>query len=225
MKIKQEIPIFFSCDDAYVPYLTVAIRSLIDHTSKENDYSIVVLNTGLSIQNQKELKQMATENVKINFEDVSKSMEEINNELKLRLRDYYSIAIYYRLFIPSLFPIYEKAIYLDADMVILDDVAKLESVKKNIDKYRIIKIDNKIVSMAIFSKNDNSYHISEVYTRDEYRGRGYAKKVVNAVKNEILALGMKATLNVDKKNPISNHLYSSLGFKKVFSQGIYTIKR
>ena len=125
MKIKQEIPIFFSCDDAYVPYLTVAIRSLIDHTSKENDYSIVVLNTGLSIQNQKELKQMATENVKINFEDVSKSMEEINNELKLRLRDYYSIAIYYRLFIPSLFPIYEKAIYLDADMVILDDVAKL----------------------------------------------------------------------------------------------------
>ena len=107
----------------------------------------------------------------------------------------------------------------------LDDVAKLESVKKNIDKYRIIKIDNKIVSMAIFSKNDNSYHISEVYTRDEYRGRGYAKKVVNAVKNEILALGMKATLNVDKKNPISNHLYESLGFKKIFSQSVYYVKK
>lgn len=125
MNIKQEIPIFFSCDDNYVPYLTVAIRSLIDHTSKGNDYSIIILNRGLSLQNQKEIKQMATENVKINFEDVSKSMENINKELQLRLRDYYSVAIYYRLFIPSLFPIYEKAIYLDADMIILDDIANL----------------------------------------------------------------------------------------------------
>ena len=32
-----------------------------------------------------------------------------------------------------------------------------------------------------------------------------------------------ATLNVDKKNPISNHLYASLGFKKLFSQGVYHI--
>ena len=125
MNIKHEIPIFFSCDDNYVPYLTVAIKSLIEHTSKENDYSIIVLNTGLNKQNQKELKQMATENVKINFEDVSESLKDINKELKLRLRDYYSVAIYYRLFIPSLFPVYEKAIYLDADMVILDDIANL----------------------------------------------------------------------------------------------------
>ena len=60
-----------------------------------------------------------------------------------------------------------------------------------------------------------------VYTRDEYRGRGYARKGVNSAKNEILAAGKRVTLNVDRKNPISNHLYSSLGFKRVFSQGEY----
>ena len=53
---------------------------------------------------------------------------------------------------------------------------------------------------------------------------GYARKLVNYAKNEIIAQGKIATLNVDKKNPISNHLYSSLGFKKVFSQGIYKQK-
>ena len=146
MNIKQEIPIFFSCDDNYVPCLTVAIKSLIDHTSKENDYSIIILNRGLSKENQKELKQMATSNVKINFEDVSKSMEKINNELQLRLRDYYSAAIYYRLFIPSLFPIYEKAVYLDADMIILDDIANL---------YNIDMGDNLLMATTDATVNDS----------------------------------------------------------------------
>ena len=38
MDINQEIPIFFSSDDNYVPYLAVAIRSLIDHTTQNNTY-------------------------------------------------------------------------------------------------------------------------------------------------------------------------------------------
>lgn len=125
MNIKQEIPVFFSCDDNYVPYLTVAIYSLIEHSSKDNNYRIIVLNSGMSKKNQEEIRLMSTKNVKISFEDISESLKDINDELKLRLRDYYSIAIYYRLFIPNLFPMYEKAIYLDADMLILDDVAKL----------------------------------------------------------------------------------------------------
>ena len=125
MNTKQEIPVFFSCDDNYVPYLTVAIRSLIEHSSKENDYRIIVLTSSMKESNKDEIKLMETKNIKISFEDISKSLEKVYNELKLRLRDYYSTAIYYRLFIPSLFPFYEKAIYLDADMVILDDVAKL----------------------------------------------------------------------------------------------------
>ena len=71
---------------------------------------------------------------------------------------------------------------------------------------------------------DNSYRITHVYTRVEYRGMGYAKKVVNTIKNEILDMGYIATLNVDMSNPISNHIYKKIGFKKVFSQGIYLVK-
>ena len=100
MNIEQEIPIFFSCDDNYVPYLTVAIHSLIENSNKENMYRIIILNTGISKENKRDIKSMMTENVKIDFEDISKQLKEINNELKIRLRDYYSMAIYYRLFIP-----------------------------------------------------------------------------------------------------------------------------
>lgn len=62
-----------------------------------------------------------------------------------------------------------------------------------------------------------------MYTRDAYRGKGYARKVVNTLKNEILSAGRRAVLNVDRNNPISYHLYASLGFRRVFSQGEYRI--
>ena len=44
---------------------------------------------------------------------------------KLYTRDYYTKTTYFRLFIPNLYPQYDKAIYLDSDIVVLGDIAKL----------------------------------------------------------------------------------------------------
>jgi len=102
------------------------------------------------------------------------------------------------------------------------DKANRKSVEKGISNFRLLKKDGLIISMAkMIDSSDESMRISDVYTRNEYRGKGYARKVVNAVKNDILDKGKIATLNVDKKNPISYHLYLSLGFERVFSQGEY----
>ena len=40
---KNEIPIFFSINDQYAPYLSVAILSIVDHASFENHYRIIIL--------------------------------------------------------------------------------------------------------------------------------------------------------------------------------------
>lgn len=125
MKNNREIPIFFSTDDNYVPFLTVALHSLIDNSSTNYNYKTIILNSGLSNENVDTLKRMETENFKIQFADVNEKIKEISEDLSLRLRDYYSNSIYYRIFIPSLFPDYEKALYLDADIVVIDDIAKL----------------------------------------------------------------------------------------------------
>lgn len=94
-----------------------------------------------------------------------------------------------------------------------------EKVLQKISSYRVIKIDGKIVSMAKIAPSTSfDLKISEVYTKKEYRGKGLARKVVNTVKNEIIQSGKNATLNVDRYNPITNHLYSSLGFRRLFSQ-------
>ena len=104
----------------------------------------------------------------------------------------------------------------------LDDKTTKEIIIKNINTFRLIKINGEIVSFAKMSTpTDNAIRISYVYTNPVFRGLGYARRVVNCIKNEIIGKGFIATLNVDRANPISNHLYSSLGFEKVFSQGIY----
>ena len=121
--MKKTIPIFFACNDRYVPYLDVAIISLISHASPDNEYRITVLKSDVTEANQEIIKKHATSNVAIEFYDVQEMLRPI--EKKLPDMFYYSLAAYYRFFIETAFPQYDKAIYLDCDVVLLNDIAKL----------------------------------------------------------------------------------------------------
>lgn len=121
--IDMRIPIFFSTDDNYIPYLDVAIVSLIKNASKEYKYRIIVLNTGLNPENVERVKQNERDGFDIDFINISKELEGIKNSFKNVY--HFSVAAYYRLFIASLFPQYNKILYLDCDLVVLGDVSEL----------------------------------------------------------------------------------------------------
>lgn len=121
--IEKEIPIFFTTDDNYIPYLDVAIRSLVANASKNNKYRIIVLDTGLSPENIKTVKKNERPGITIDFVDISHEIEGIKSRFKNVY--HFSIVTYYRLFIASLFPQYDKIVYLDCDLVLLGDVADL----------------------------------------------------------------------------------------------------
>lgn len=121
--MNREIPIFFSADDNYIPYLDVAILSLIANASKAYNYRIIVLNTGLDEENKRLIKHNEQRGFAIDFVDISAQLEGIRQSFK---RVYhFSIAAYYRLFIASLFPQYDKIIYLDCDVVVRGDISRL----------------------------------------------------------------------------------------------------
>lgn len=120
---EKEIPIFFAVDDGYIPFLAVSLQSLIDNSSRENNYIIRVLYTSISEENKNKIKKYERENVSIEFVNFNKHVEEIKD--KLFTRDYYSKTTYYRLFLPELYPQYDKLLYLDSDIVILSDIADL----------------------------------------------------------------------------------------------------
>lgn len=121
--MNKEIPVFFAVDNGYIPFLSVALRSLIDNTSKENIYAIKILYTNVTEENKIKINKYETENISIEFVDLNKQLEEIKE--KLYTRNYFSNTTYYRLFIPELYPEYDKAVYIDSDTVCLSDIAEL----------------------------------------------------------------------------------------------------
>lgn len=127
MKINNEIPIFFAVDDQYMPYLDVALISLIENASKDYHYVINVINIGLSPSKMKKIKAHENENFKIYFVDASDYIGNIHNKLKNVY--YFSLAAYYRLFIQGMFPEYKKVIYLDCDIIVKGDISKLYNTR------------------------------------------------------------------------------------------------
>ncbi len=121
--MRKTVPIFFACNDKYVPYLDVAIISLISHASDENDYKITVMKSDISEENQAILKKHETGNVSIDFYDVGEMLEPVREKLPEMF--YFSVAAYFRFFIETSFPQYDKVIYLDCDVILLNDIAKL----------------------------------------------------------------------------------------------------
>ena len=132
LTMHKEIPIFFSTDDNYIPYLDVAIRSLIANASTSYEYRIIILNTGLNPNSTNKIKLNERPGFKIDLVDISNELEAIKSKLKNVY--HFSVVTYYRLFIASMFKQYEKVLYLDCDLVVLGDVSKLYNIdlKNNI---------------------------------------------------------------------------------------------
>ncbi len=164
---REIVPIFFATDDRYAPYLAVAMRSLINHTSEKYFYKIYILVVALSDTHRENLKAMEEENVTVEFVNVAEQLDSLGG--KLHLRDYYTQATYYRFFIPDLFPQYKRGVYLDCDIVLLDDVAEL---------YRS-DMGNAIVAAAP----------EEVMLQVDVFGR-YVEKVLGIPRNEYFSAGI-----------------------------------
>lgn len=126
--MKQLIPIFFSVNDAYAPYLATAIYSIRENASKNYEYLIHVLTDDISEDNRRKLKSLEAEGFGIEFFPLSEKMRGLPSVGLLERHcfgAFASLTIYFRLFIPELFPQYKKAIYLDADLVVPGDISRL----------------------------------------------------------------------------------------------------
>lgn len=166
---KVTIPIFYAIDDSYAKFVAVSIKSLIMNANNNYNYDINVIYENLSEENAKKLKSLETDNVKIILTEMNQNLSMITDKLGNRLREYtFTLTIFFRLFIPVMFPNYDKCIYIDADTVIPGDISRLynEDLGNNylgciVDKSTI---DNEILA---------SYFEEVVgITRDKYINSG-----------------------------------------------------
>ncbi|MCD6519499.1 MAG: GNAT family N-acetyltransferase [Anaerolineae bacterium] len=79
----------------------------------------------------------------------------------------------------------------------------------------VVERDGRLVAMvAVEAELPELAHVGAVYTREGYRGRGFAKGVVTAICEELLARKPRVTLTVRVDNEIAYHVYQVLGFRR-----------
>ena len=123
---KPIIPIIFATNNGYAPYASVAINSLVANSSKEYFYDIHVFHTELNEKNIKLLESACGENYSVSCLCVERYIE---REMKYMYTNFhFSKEMFYRILIPSIFPEYDRAIYLDCDVVVLSDISEFYKI-------------------------------------------------------------------------------------------------
>ena len=124
------VPVFYSISDDFTKYAAVSLNSLVKHASPDTDYTVYFLNQDLSDQHKKDLSNLGSDNVHVKFFHIDDNLvKPIQNRKENFLRaDFFTMSIFYRLFIPELFTQYDKVIYIDSDTVVNDDIAKLYNI-------------------------------------------------------------------------------------------------
>lgn len=123
---RKNIPIFFAVDDNYIKFLKITLTSIIANSSKAYKYDIYILHDGLSSDSKNEIKTLKNRHFNIKFRDVGGQIRGLSN--KFGVRDYYTLTTYFRLIIPDAFFLLDKALYLDSDIVVNDDISKLYNI-------------------------------------------------------------------------------------------------
>ena len=152
------LPVVFAINNTYVKQLATVITSIIKNTKQTPDYSFNILSSDISSENidilSKYIKKISHNQSEINFIDMKASLKQFDLEAFMSRRDnykYISIETYFRFFIPELFPKQNKILYLDADILVLDDLHSL--FNENIDDYYAGVIQDTF--MEVFVDNDD----------------------------------------------------------------------
>lgn len=123
VKEHSDIPIVFSGDDNYVIPITVALTSLNFHTKSKVD--TFILTNGFSNENNLLLKQLDEKLNNINIKTITIDSSYFKD---LPVNSQWSAGIYYRYLIPLIFNNYQKVLYLDGDILILNDLKELFNI-------------------------------------------------------------------------------------------------
>jgi len=127
----MQIPIILSTDEEYSYYAYVTIYSIIKNASREYAYNIYVLHASLDDEKIQLLESLSVDNIQVECKDISKYISGI----EFRNSGWISVAAFYRFFIPKIFNIYSKILYIDSDIVLTSDIADL--YKLDISEYPI----------------------------------------------------------------------------------------
>ena len=154
-KLTKVVPVFLAINNDYAPYAAAAIHSLTEKCDKNRYYRVIILHDGLSLISRIRLRSLVTKNVALQFKKITNSLY-LKAVIKYCARekgagDFFSSAVYYyRFFIPRLFPMYEKGVYIDSDTILLGDIGELFNTELAEDEVVAAMVDPKVTVIPEF---------------------------------------------------------------------------
>lgn len=119
----RRIPVVFSIDRNVVTPFVVCVTSLLEHARPDTFYELFVLCNAAGLDDAMREKARCVERISercsLTFVDVREAFAAAYEVRGI------TIATYYRLLMPDLFPACDRMIYADVDMIFRDDLADL----------------------------------------------------------------------------------------------------
>ena len=121
---KPIVPVVFAADNNYVPQLTTTIYSAIKNADPNRFYDVVVLQRDIAGDKQERMWRFFEQfpNMSLRFLNVERELSGYDLSTN---NAHISVETYYRFLIQQLMPDYDKVLYLDSDIIITGDIARL----------------------------------------------------------------------------------------------------
>jgi lipopolysaccharide biosynthesis glycosyltransferase len=195
--IPQLQPIVLVCaaDNNYAMPLAVTVRSALANLSSDRQIVLFILDGGISdTKKRKIIRSLDSKRVKISWIQLDQALF-----ANLPLYRHLTISSYYRLLIPEVIPThFDKAIYLDTDMVVTGNLAELWNIDIGDNYVLAVQDDHQLyMSIAYDWKTYQALGLSPdakyfnsgllVINLEKWRTENIGKQVLESIKKENLA--------------------------------------
>ena len=165
---KEKIAILFAVNNGYAPYLGVTLASLMMYAGK-HQYELVVLYQHLNEHNRELLEHIVSHlgqktegGFHLQFMEMPINMSDYDFALGYKP---FPLETWFRLFAPSLLPKYDKILWLDADIVVRDDVAKLYATDVGDNWIAACRWDYGVIGLLERERRQKASNLTNYFTK------------------------------------------------------------
>lgn len=219
------INVFFTINDYYAKYLAVTIASIISNTNEK--IKIFILDGNISDKNKQKIEQLKRiKNFEIQYLKIDKNKF---SQIPESCQAHISKETNYRFLISSLVPELSKCIFIDADLIFVDDIKKLWEI--DITDYYMAAVPDQAPLGPDYSGTNN------LPLKESYRYVNTGVSLINLLKwrennieeklfenvikySKILQYPDQDTLNItlQEKVKVLPHQYNAMPVQKYYNR-------
>lgn len=154
----DSISVFYASDNNYSIPLSVSMVSVVANTKEFVNFYI--LENCISQENKNKIESLKEKYSNFSVEWVSVDMNLFKNLPNI---NWYSLNMYSRFLIPEIKPNLSKVIYLDVDIILIDDIKKLYDIDLENNIIGAVHGEQSIVSTSSFKKHLQELNISDTH--------------------------------------------------------------